>query len=461
MFKLRLFRWFPEYLLSALFLFFALRELGTFPSAWTDDGLFMIVARMIAEGRGYVLPTLSSDWANPYILGVGPPLILPVALAVKLFGFSVAVARIPMIIYMAAGVVFSYLFVERTSGRNAARWTAALLITLSAFINTGKPMMGEIPAFAFVMAALLLHSQWRSKWMPGTAGALLGLAVATKVTFGLVLPALGCVWLVALIRRKWDAVRTSTVCIVSALIVIAIMSYFLGALDAGYYREIQIFALGGGDPIFATIRENPLALFRAAYGHFALILLLGMVGLWKKGGDVSRSERIFITALIILFSLYFLSGPLWYRCLLPATLLLFLTAPVGAAHMLGKRSAIVLLSAMMLFQGWWQFDHRGSTKSTEAEEAAVVLEAQYQDRDIVLIPPEVYVRLEQNPRWLFLSTELETEERRPAFLADEWEEKKCVARVRKLNAKQQDELHERITELAGRYFIIDPPLSCN
>src|SRR3989338_7740322 len=122
-------------------LFFFTRELGTFPAAWADDSLFMIVA----------LPILDRPWSSPYILGVGPTLLLPVALAIKLFGFSVAIARLPMLDFLCATAFCMYIFTNHIAGRNAARWTSALLISLSAFVNTGKPVLGEVPVFFFLL----------------------------------------------------------------------------------------------------------------------------------------------------------------------------------------------------------------------------------------------------------------------------------------------------------------------
>lgn len=133
---MRLRSWLPEAFLALIALFFFVRELGTFPAAWGDDSLFMIVAREFAEGRGYMLPLLQQEWHYPYILGIGPTLILPVALTIKLLGFSVAAARIPMVIYLIGTCLCFYFFTRRIAGKPAAFWATLLLITLSAFVNT-------------------------------------------------------------------------------------------------------------------------------------------------------------------------------------------------------------------------------------------------------------------------------------------------------------------------------------
>src|SRR5688572_26574291 len=115
----------PEISLIVLLGYFALRELGTFPASWEDDGLFMIVARNFAEGRGYMLPMLEHQWFYPYVLGIGPIVIAPSALAIKLLGFSVEAARIPMVLYLALASLGTYLLTQKLAGR-----TEALLATL-------------------------------------------------------------------------------------------------------------------------------------------------------------------------------------------------------------------------------------------------------------------------------------------------------------------------------------------
>jgi hypothetical protein len=57
-----------------------------------------MTARNVAEGRGYAIDLLRDLWHFPYFLAVGPTVILPVAVSLKLFGVSIAAARLPMTI---------------------------------------------------------------------------------------------------------------------------------------------------------------------------------------------------------------------------------------------------------------------------------------------------------------------------------------------------------------------------
>ncbi len=128
----------PEAILLLFALYFSFRELGTFPAPWVDEGLFLQVARNIAAGRGYVLQVLTYQWPAPYILGVGPTLILPSAFTLWMFGDSVAAARAASAgTTVLVGIAF-YIYCRTISGRKNALFATALLVSLSAFINTGE-----------------------------------------------------------------------------------------------------------------------------------------------------------------------------------------------------------------------------------------------------------------------------------------------------------------------------------
>lgn len=461
----RLARLLPECLLLAAFLFFALRHLGTFPAAWADDSLFMLVAKSVAQGHGYALPILGWAWPRPYILAVGPSLILPVALAIKLGGFSVSVARLPMALYLLGAMVASYLFVQRMSGRSSARWTAALMISLSAFINTGKPVLGEIPGFFFLMLGLLaMQKNNRSAFMAFATGTAFGLAVMTKLPFGLVLPALGAAWVLAAIRRDRKEVIFLTIAAVSAIIVTMIGAVWMGAFDKGFLDELRIFLFEKKSVVpldqFEPIITRPLELMRMAYGHFAFTAILAVCGWQTVRRKLYGTLSVIILSVAALFSLYFLNGPGWYRALLPSTLLLLLFVPAGARRLLGNVGSVLLLSVIVIIQGFWQFTGGGASNSTEAADAAQVLMAQWQERDLVILPPEVFVRLAQNSHWLFLSEELRDADRQPPEVKTRMEQTKCFPIFRKESHEDLERKKSTYLPVNGRYIVIPAPSGC-
>lgn len=455
----------PEGLLLLAFLFFALRRLGTFPAAWADDSLFMLVAKSVAQGHGYALPVLGWDWPHPSVLAVGPTLILPVALAIKLGGFSVAAARMPMVLYLLGAVTLAFFFVKKTAGRTAARWTAALFISLSAFINTGKPVLGEVPGFFFVILGLLLmQRESRSALSAILTGAAFGLAAVTKLPYGLLLPALAAAWIVALIKRDRREIRYLTIVIAGAFLTLAVGAYWLGAYGAGFLTELRVFLFERKSVVpadqFVAIIVRPRELLRSPYIHYVLTAVLAGAGIWTLRMRLQRSASIIIGVTALLFALYFLNGPGWYRALLPSTLLLFLVAPSGARTLAGRWGSVLLLGLMVVSQGYWQWMYRGASLSSEAPEAAQVLEEKWREKGMVFLAPEVYVRLTENPRWLFLSEELRNADRQPAEIRDRIRQAGCFPIFRKESHENLQRMKGRYIPVSGRYVVLPAPSSC-
>ncbi|PIR50204.1 hypothetical protein COU79_00700 [Candidatus Peregrinibacteria bacterium CG10_big_fil_rev_8_21_14_0_10_54_7] len=446
--------WLPELLLLLLGGYFCLRELGTFPAAWTDDSLFMIVARQVADGRGYTLPLLDHEWAYPYILAVGPTLILPVALSIKLLGFSIEAARIPMVLYIAATAVTFYLLVYRMSdrNRNVARWSTALLLSLSAFINTGKPVMGEVPGFFFLLLGLLLLTKEKRSWKTDLGiGLCFGLSVLTKLTYGLLYPALGFAWIVALCRRDWKELFSLTGIGIVAVLVFLPWRFLEMSSSTGLSRDFA-FMFGSDDGTgFQILNGNMGLLLRPQYLYYAAMLLLGSFGLWFKTRKISWSVWTIITSLIMMITLYFLSSFGWYRHLLPAHLLLIPFVVIAVSSTLPKKIAVALLLFFILVQGYWQWDYRGSSRSTAAAEAAEYIEEHLQSRNLIIQVAPVYVRLEQNPNWYFLTNPILTS-RLPKELVTFSGEHRCTGLLRGWEEGDKN----RYT-IAGKYVLIPPP----
>ncbi|MDO8648418.1 MAG: glycosyltransferase family 39 protein [Candidatus Peregrinibacteria bacterium] len=458
--------WLPELALGTLLLFFAFRELGTFPAAWADDSLFMIIARSVAEGRGFSLPLLGEDWHFPYILAVGPTLIGPVALAIKLFGFSVAVARIPMALYVIGTAILFYIFTQRVAGRRDARWATALLITLSAFVNTGKPVMGEVPGLFFLLLGLLclLHEEKTvGKWS-AFAGISFGLSVLTKLTYGLIYPALILAWINAIIRRDWCTVRRLTMTGILALIIYVPWRFLEMQSQAGLLGEFR-FLFGESETTEATpflyLLTHQEILFRLPFLSYGVFLILGGIGLWKLRSRLPRPVGIVLATLIALFTLYFLSSFGWYRHLLPAHILLLTFVPAGATALCRRRFAPLVLAAIILLQGVWQWKHFGSSTSTEAAEAADFIQHEFADRDLIIQQADVFVRLEPNPHWLFLTAQ-KISDRLPERFVGLDEKQLCMPILRKLSEEEVTALADRTTQAVRRYYIIQPdPSNCS
>lgn len=453
-------RFWPEAAIALIACFFFVRELGTFPASWADEGLFIVVAKMVAGGRGYALPLLHTDWFYPYFLGVGPTLIYPAALSMKIFGLSVTAARLPMVLWLMGATVLFYVFTKKIAGRTQALLATLLLVTFSAYVNTGKPVLGEVPGFTFLLLGLLVMiSKYRHRaWL---AGALIGLAIVTKVTYGIVLPALAIAWVVSAIRRDWAETRRLTV---TGLLAFALfMAWHAVEMqhtpEGGLLTEIQNFMLGGGDtPTLFVLRERPWLLLSVPFLAFSVIFLLGMTGIWQLRRKIGITLTVTLAASITLFLLYYLNGMGWYRLLLPGHLLLLPFVPAGALALPVKRLGMTILVLIIAAQSVWQLDHRGSSASTGGQETAEYIKKNFAGRDLLIEPTEVFARLPLDPHWLFVMPDLSFS--LPEHYRIPGAAERCFPIIRKLNAGDIAALGKRAVMITGSYSVITPPASC-
>ena len=256
----------PELILVSLAVYFTFRELGTFPAAWEDDSIFMLTARTLADGKGYALPILEHLWHYPYVLGIGPTVIVPSSIFIKLFGFSVTTARIPSALYLVGSFFLMYRFTRKYIGRASAWFATALMITLSALVNTGKIVMGEVPGLFFLFAGMLTwqKAMMSKKWSVIT-GLLLGLSVMSKITLGIIFPALGLCIALALFKRQWNTLQKLIIITASAVGIFLLWKCLEYTSDPSGLSLILNRTGGGDAPPLRLLTENPQHLLRMPF----------------------------------------------------------------------------------------------------------------------------------------------------------------------------------------------------
>lgn len=401
--------WWPEACLVAAGMFFFLRDLGTFPAAWTDDGIFMTVARTLAEEGIYAIPVLDHHWHFPPFLGSGPPVILPSAFFIRLFGFSVTVARVPMVAYLLLTCLVFYRATREWCGVNSARLGTAALLSLSAFVNNGKPVLGEVPGILFLLMALVWILR-NPLTLRGAvfAGAAAGLAILSKITFA---PVLGVFGIVLVIRWREGKRQEWQRALLACCIALGVyLPWFL--LESMHGSSILHEAVGylsgnltSDSVMFNVVRKHPGTLLRIPFLAFMVTLVLGMAGLWK-GGAARRPLQWSVTFLVAVYLLYYLDLYGWYRHLLPAHVLLLPFVPDGARRIFGAHFGTASMVMMIALQGWWQLTYRGSSRSTTGAEAAAYILEHFRDTPLLVQQPEVFARLPRNDMWLQLMPEI-------------------------------------------------------
>jgi 4-amino-4-deoxy-L-arabinose transferase-like glycosyltransferase len=238
-------------LLGAILLFLAFYNLTDYPTTWFDEGAHLKVPKALVQKGIYADYDVDGIRHYGATLGVGPTVLLPIALSLKLFGVGLWPARLIVALYFIASALLFFRLVRHFGGNGLAGVALALALGSPAvdWVVLGRQVLGEVPALFFVVAALSL---WLEKWEKASAarliavGALLGLAAITKSQFFIaVAPAVFLGWILNLVY--YHAVPQK---------VYLLPGIALGVVYAGWQAALIIF-LGPGSVAenYATYRE--------------------------------------------------------------------------------------------------------------------------------------------------------------------------------------------------------------
>lgn len=240
----------------------ALYNLSDYPLTWFDEGSHLHVPKAMVKYGVYA--DYSSEGFRYYgpTNGVGPTLLLPIAGVFKLFDVGLLQARLVVVVYLLAALYLFFRLADHLEGKWLA-WVAIFLLIASrgvAIIEYGRQVLGEVPAFAFMLAGLLV---WWNSWDKRDwkrivlAGVLLGLSVVTKSQFLLFLaPTLLIAWLANLFYYRLLPQRVFIV---------------PGLITGGLFAIWQAILLFGIDP------QGNLALLQKTSGSAAFVFSMDLI----------------------------------------------------------------------------------------------------------------------------------------------------------------------------------------
>jgi 4-amino-4-deoxy-L-arabinose transferase-like glycosyltransferase len=201
--------WLAALLLVGAFLL--VYHLDQYPAPWYDEGSHLHVAKNFALNGVYA--DYSSEGNRPFgpAVGVGPTVMLPVALLFKLAGVSIPLARVVIVIYGVLALTAFYLLVSRLVNSRAALVAVALVLLSPGvdFVYNSRTVLGEVPGLFFMVAGLWLWLKPGKHSLLNLAGvgALMGLACITKNQLAVfILPSLLLAWFADLLwykQRGW------------------------------------------------------------------------------------------------------------------------------------------------------------------------------------------------------------------------------------------------------------------
>lgn len=330
------------------------------------------------DEAGYYVPAALDFWRCHLLVpsstlptGHTPLLMVYLALAWRLFGFSALVTRAAILLVAAGTVAATYILAwsalgGRAAAREAAAWSAAILTLSPLFFAQASLVHLDLPAAFFTVLALvaLLDERWT---LFGVTGSL---AVLSKETAIILVP-VACIfaWLEA--RRKgrrvpgWDWVA------------LASPSFPLAAWAIFYHHRTGYWT---GNPAYLDYNLysnlNPvralLSLLRRLYevfiGGFNWLIAGGAVlGVWwsrkrrppEPGRDPGAGEGKFILLTALLAAAYVLMLSLVGGAILPRYLLPVFPAlavlGVGFIWRLPQRAArgLCLAAVAALIAAWF------------------------------------------------------------------------------------------------------------
>jgi 4-amino-4-deoxy-L-arabinose transferase-like glycosyltransferase len=238
---------------AVLALFLATYNLELYPRTWFDEGSHLHVPKVLVQHGVYA--DLSSEGFRYYgpTTGVGPTVLLPIALVFKLAGIGLLQARLVMAVYLLVAIVLFAAVTRRLHGTTTAYLAAALLVTSPSvnLIYLGRQVLGEVPALAFLMLGILawlrgIEQDRRATLHLSLAALGFGLAALTKNQFGLLLvPSLLALWLANRIYYRLLTPRFFAFPLLGVL----------GAMALGYLAQLAIAMAGSGDAL-ETVRQS-------------------------------------------------------------------------------------------------------------------------------------------------------------------------------------------------------------
>ena len=159
------------------------------------------------HGR-YAFTVQSPDQLNDldFRISAGPAVILPVALAYRVFGVSLVPGRIVAGLYLVLAFLGLFLCARRLWGQGAALLAVILALLGTDVFYWGRSVLGDVPALGLFLVGLwFLGKNLDEGTTPALflGGVFLGLAFDAKEFYGLAfLPPLGL-----LVRQYWREKR--------------------------------------------------------------------------------------------------------------------------------------------------------------------------------------------------------------------------------------------------------------
>ncbi len=253
-------------IISVPFLLFY--NLDVNPRSWHDEGDALSLARTLAEDGFYGVRVSDGYQTFGMVQSVGPAVILPAALAFKLFGVSLVTGRAVAVVLGLLALIVFYLTGRTLIGRRGALVGILLLLSLPElrYFYMARQFLGLVPALGFFLAGFLLWYRAvksRKIGLAVLAGIMLGCSILTKSQYLVLgLGAFGAIAILDLLYYRMGAFKMTLLTITAALLCYGAWNLFLWS-----YYGAQTFAENG---------DKLARLAQVAYGFRKIHVVAGI-----------------------------------------------------------------------------------------------------------------------------------------------------------------------------------------
>ncbi len=319
--------------LIVLALLLVLVNLPYAPRTWFDEGSHLHVPKTLVQHGVYA--DISSEGFRYYgpTVGVGPTVMLPVALVFQLFGVGLLQGRLVIAAYGLLALAVGFALARKIHGGRVALLSLALLLAsrtvgFDGMVEYSRQVLGEIPGLAFLFLGALawtsaLHSRNRVTTLSVLAGLGFGLALVTKNQFVLILPPT----LVLLSLLDWRYYRAGNWAHRLLPVIIACACFGLWTLvqlqflgPGGFAANLAQTRQAAGGAIFVFDREASLRAVRYIIQPYGGLLLPALAyGLWRCRARTPQAlGELLLLLLPVLWLCWYMVSLGWPRYAFPA-----------------------------------------------------------------------------------------------------------------------------------------------
>ncbi len=173
------------------------------PITGPDGALYAVIAKTMVQHNDYInLLTHGKDWLDkPHF-----PFWVT-ALAFNIFGFTTWAYKLPGVLFLMMGAVYTYLFAKELYNKETALWSVLILLTAQHIILSNNDVRAEPYLTGLIIASVyhLYRTYKNGTFWHLIAGSLFtACAIMTKGTFA-VIPIGGAIVGHLIITKQWKA----------------------------------------------------------------------------------------------------------------------------------------------------------------------------------------------------------------------------------------------------------------